>query len=185
MPGNIHRRGHAPLADGLIVTNGTNQSESKSGKPPTFDNRICPLPPSFTALARLQTCLAGGRADRPHPMEGKMATSYRYVMRGVHGRVRANFNMPDEIHSAQAVVNITAGEIKPGPRSEIGNVDQDFIYQLGDADIWVSNVSPHFNSHFGGEPGGVEYILHVDWPDPLDVGITVTVENETPRGIIN
>jgi hypothetical protein len=56
---------------------------------------------------------------------------------------------------------------------------------LGDANVWVSNVSPHFNQHFSGEPGGVEFILNVDWPSPLDVGITITVEDQTPTEIQN
>jgi hypothetical protein len=118
-----------------------------------------------------------------------MATTFRHVLRGVHGRVRANFNMPDVVRSRQAVVHITAGEVifngttseVIGPNGQL--VSQNFIYNLGDADIWVSNVSPHFNDHFNGEPGGVEYILHVNWDSPLDVAVTITVEEATPAGI--
>ena len=118
-----------------------------------------------------------------------MATSYRHVLRGVHGRVRANFNLPGVIRSSQAVVHITAGEIvftdRPsvviGPNGQ--TVTQNFRYNLGDADIWVTNISPHFNDHFEGEQGGVEYILHVNWDSPLDVAVTFTVEDTTPAGI--
>ncbi len=56
---------------------------------------------------------------------------------------------------------------------------------LGDADVWVSNVSPHFAQHFPGEEGGVEFILHVDWPDPLDVAYTISVEDLPPIDIQN
>lgn len=115
-----------------------------------------------------------------------MGTSVRYVIRGVKGRVRQNFNMPNIIRSRQAVVHITAGEIKPAePSVVVGGTQQNFMYWLGDADVWVSNISPHFNDHFNGEPGGVEYILHVDWDSPLDVGVTITVEDETPIEIQN
>ena len=115
-----------------------------------------------------------------------MSKSIRYVRRGVQGRVRQNFNLPGIIKSRQAVVHVTAGEITPAnPSRVLGGAEQDFKYNLGDADIWVSNVSPHFNDHFEGEPGGVEFILHVNWPNPLDVGITITVEEETPFEIQN
>ena len=114
-----------------------------------------------------------------------MSQSIRFVRRGVHGRIRQNFNLPGVIKSAQAVVHITAGEIKSGPRTQVGPIAQDFIYWVGDADISVSNISPHFNSTFGGEQGGVGFILHVDWPEPLDVAITITVEDHTPFQIQN
>jgi hypothetical protein len=114
-----------------------------------------------------------------------MSTSVRFVRRGVHGVSRSNFNLPNIIKSAQAVVHITAGEIKPGPRTQVGQVAQDFIYHVGDAAVWISNISPHFNSHFGGEVGGVEYLLHVDFPNPIDVAVTVTVEDQTPVEIQN
>jgi|SRR5262245_13134708 len=120
-----------------------------------------------------------------------MSKSVRFVLRGVKGRVRQNFNLPGIIKSAQAVVHITAGEVTlSGQHSLVvgpggAEVAQDFVYHLGDADIWVSNICPHFNSHFPGEPGGVEFILHVNWSSPLNVGVTITVENETPVSIHN
>lgn len=111
-----------------------------------------------------------------------MAKSARFVLKGVKGRVRQNFNFPDAIKSPQAVVHITAGEVKRGPDSIVlgGGATQNFMYNLGDADVWVSNVSPHFNQHFNGEPGGVEFILHVDFGSPLDVAVTITVEDQPP-----
>lgn len=118
-----------------------------------------------------------------------MATTYRQVLRGVHGRISVNFNLPGVIKSRQAVVNITAGEIQfngstsaaLGPNGKV--VEQDFVYTVGDADVWVSNVSPHFNDHFEGEEGGVGYVLHVGWDSPLDAAVTITVEDSTPFGI--
>lgn len=114
-----------------------------------------------------------------------MSQSFRFVRRGVHGRLPSNVNLPGIITSAQAVVHMSAGEIQAGPRTQVGAVAQDFIYHVGAANVWISNVSPHFNSHFGGEPGGAEYVLNVDFPHPIDVAVTVTVEDKTPFQIQN
>jgi hypothetical protein len=105
----------------------------------------------------------------------------------MRGRVPHNFNWV-EIKSRQAVVHITAGEVTPAavPSSVIGgHAEQSFMYHIGDADVWVSNISPHFNDHFQNEPGGVEFILHVDFDSPIDVGITITVEDDVPLEIQN
>jgi hypothetical protein len=115
-----------------------------------------------------------------------MSKSIRFLLRGIKGRHSHNFNWPDVIRSRQAVVHITAGEAKPGPASVVaGGAEQDWMYHLGDANIWVSNICPHFNDHFANEPGGVEFVVHVDFPQPLDVGVTITVEDTTPVEIQN
>jgi hypothetical protein len=116
-----------------------------------------------------------------------MSKSIRFVRRGVHGRIPMNFNMPGVIKSRQAVVHITAAEIQTAPVFDIvgGHDEQKFIYNVGDADIWVTNVSPHSNDHFFGEPGGVGFVLHVNWHAPLDVAITITVEDAPPFEIQN
>src|SRR5262249_27775890 len=114
----------------------------------------------------------------------------RFVQRGVHGRVRQNFNTP-AIRSSASVVHITAAEvIPPAPPSEVpprfklpGEPDQNFRYNLGDANVWISNISPHLQDHFDGEPAGVEFILNVDFPSPIDVAITITVEDNFPTVI--
>ncbi len=114
-----------------------------------------------------------------------MSQSIRFVRRGVHGRIRQNFNFP-AIRSNTAVVNITASEIIPlDPNvppffKEAGDPGQNFRYHLGDANVWVSNISPHLQDHFDGEPGGVEFIINVDFPSPIDVAITITVEDGFP-----
>jgi hypothetical protein len=77
-----------------------------------------------------------------------MSQSFRFVKRGVAGRVRQNFNTT-AIRSRDSVVHITAAEIKP-------------------------------QDHFDGEGGGVEFILNVDFPSPIDVAITITVEDNFP-----
>ena len=117
-----------------------------------------------------------------------MAQSFRHVIRGVSGRVRANFNWP-AIKSGASVVHITAAEIGPpdpnvgGRFPEPGEPPQNFRYVIGDANVWVSNISPHLQDNFNGEPPGVGYILNVDWPSPIDVAVTITVEDDFPVGI--
>jgi hypothetical protein len=95
---------------------------------------------------------------------------------GLKGRCRMNFNWADAEIGETSVVHITAGEaLDIGSASVFGangGPGQDFAYHLGDADVWVSNISPH--------RGGVEFILHVDWPDPLNVAVTITVDDRDP-----
>jgi hypothetical protein len=107
-----------------------------------------------------------------------MSQSIRWVIRGIRGRVRANFNWP--IISARSVVHISAGEVRFGTTQANQHPPlQDFHYVLGDADVSVSNISPHRNE-FSGQPGGVSFILHVNWDSPLDVAVTITVEDNLP-----
>jgi hypothetical protein len=119
--------------------------------------------------------------------EKPMSRSFRHVLRGVHGRVRANYNLA--FIRSTSVVTITAAQITAldptldKPFREVGEPGQDFRYHLGDANVWVSNVSPHYNDHYANEPGGVEYILHVDWPDPLDIAVTITIDDRFPESI--
>jgi hypothetical protein len=108
-----------------------------------------------------------------------MASSIRYLIRGVNGRIRANFNWPGVI-SDRSVVHVTAGQVGfGGTEAHPTPPFQDFYYHLGDADIWISNISPHKND-FAGDPGGVSFILHVAWSTPLDVAVTITVEDSLP-----
>jgi hypothetical protein len=111
-----------------------------------------------------------------------MARSIRYIRRGVHGTVPENFNWPGVIE-ARSVVHVTAAEIGAGTTQARPNPPiQDFFYKIGAAPVWVSNICPHKNE-FTSDPGGVEYMLHVDWGAPLDVAITITVEDALPEEI--
>lgn len=118
-----------------------------------------------------------------------MAQSIRFPLRGIHGRHTQNFNWPSAIRSRQAVVQVTAAEIKPAPPSEVlgpnGTTTQNYMFWLGAANVSVSNICPHFNDHFNGEPGGVEFVVTVDWPSPIDVAVTITVEDQTPVEVQN
>lgn len=88
--------------------------------------------------------------------------------KGLHGRCRVNFNWTPI--TAISVVTITAAEAHDwGSANLLGG--QQFRYNLGDANVWVSNVSPH--------QGGVEFILNVDWPHPLNIAVTITVEDSS------
>ncbi|HJX29722.1 MAG TPA: hypothetical protein VJ885_17610 [Thermoanaerobaculia bacterium] len=108
-----------------------------------------------------------------------MSQSIRWVVRGVRGRVRVRFNW--EIITLRSVVHVTAGEVSFGSSQiQAAPPFQNFSYILGEADIWVSNISPHRNDYNPNRPAGVSFILHVDWPDPLDVAITMTVEDRLP-----
>ena len=114
-----------------------------------------------------------------------MSQSVRFVRRGIHGRVGQNYNW-DAIKSRTSVVHITAAEIIPPDPTvppvlkQLGEPNQNFMYHVGDANVWVSNVSPHREDHFGGEPGGVEFIINVNSGTPIDVAITITVEDDFP-----
>jgi hypothetical protein len=88
---------------------------------------------------------------------------YYSKTKGLHGRCRMNFNWSPI--TAQSVVLISAAEatdliptIAPPPN---------FSFNLGDADVSVSNISPH--------SGGVEFILNVNWNSALNVVVDITV----------
>jgi hypothetical protein len=119
-----------------------------------------------------------------------MARSYRHLIAGVHGRVSETFTAPDgEIMSAQAVVHVSAGQVvvhDAGPGDMMFGPDsgkvmtQPFTYTVGDADVWVSNVSPlSLEDNPAGGSGGVAYVLHVDSASPIDVAVTITIEDQT------
>jgi hypothetical protein len=98
-----------------------------------------------------------------------MATSIRVFYgkeNGLHGRCRMNFNWG--AINALSVVNITAGEAHDWESAHLLG-GQMFTYNLGNANVWVSNISPH--------NGGVEFILNVEWRNPLNVAVTITVED--------
>jgi hypothetical protein len=95
-----------------------------------------------------------------------MARSIRILYRGVQGRVRRNFNW-SPIHKNSAVV-ITAAEwaFAGGVFGTEGRP------HLGEANVYVTNIGPHDPE---GASGGVEFHLHVDFPSPLDVIVTISV----------
>ena len=96
-----------------------------------------------------------------------MARSVRVFYSGLQGRSRQNFNW-GPINKKSAVI-ITAAEFHwPGG---LGGLDGIRPF-LGGANVWVTNVGVHGPE--GGD-GGVEFHIHVDWPSPLNVMVTITV----------
>jgi hypothetical protein len=100
-----------------------------------------------------------------------MARSIRVLYRGQQGQIRVNFNWPP-INLDSAVI-ITAAEFSPSFDGTFGAPKTLGRPNLGAANVYVTNVGPHGKA--GGEAGGVEFILHVDWDSPLDVIVTITV----------
>ena len=52
---------------------------------------------------------------------------------------------------------------------------------MGSAPIWVSKFGAHGGA---GEAGGVEFLLNVEWPTPLNVMVTITVLDEIDQFVI-
>lgn len=83
---------------------------------------------------------------------------------GLHGRSRMNFNWPPI--TQKSVVLLSAAEatdMTPG----LFGPELAWSFSLGAADVSISNISPH--------EGGVEFILHVDWNEPLNIVVDITV----------
>jgi hypothetical protein len=96
-----------------------------------------------------------------------MSRSLRLIYRNQQGRSRHNYNWL-AITKRSAVI-ITAAEWK---QSGTDPYDAEGRPQLGDANIYVTNIGPHDPE---GDTGGVEFYLHVDWDSPLHIQVTITV----------
>ena len=96
-----------------------------------------------------------------------MARTIRILFRGVQGRHRQNFNWninPPISH--KSVIVMSAAEAVVDTNSILG-IESSTSFNLGDADVYITNVSPH--------DGGVGFIIHVNWGSPLDVLVDLTV----------
>ena len=105
-----------------------------------------------------------------------MAQSIRIIYRGRQGRSRHNFNWPP-IHAGSAIV-ITAAEWAPSGGLFPPTIGRPL---LGEANVYVTNVGPHGPE---GGTGGVEFHLHVDWPSPLDVAVTISVLEDVEQVVL-
>ena len=107
-----------------------------------------------------------------------MSQSIGVVYRQLQGRVRTNFNWPPI--SRKSAVLITAAEWGPG------NIDPTDPFpgrpHLGDASVYVTNIGPHGDP--GGEAGGVEFYIHVDFDSPLNVVVTITVLGDVADQVV-
>lgn len=91
-----------------------------------------------------------------------MAQTKRIYYWNAQGRIRANYNWGPITRNS--VVLITAGEAVPLNQQNIFPI---FEYNLGAADVYITNISPH--------DGGVEFIIHVNWSSPLPILVDITV----------
>jgi hypothetical protein len=107
-----------------------------------------------------------------HETEEEITMSFTqrvYFGNPVQGRFRVNWQIPGVINSDSVVV-ITASEYNPEDVPPGFNNERRRF--LGDANIWVSNISPHGD----GSPNfGVEFAINVDFPTPLFVVVDITV----------
>ncbi len=85
------------------------------------------------------------------------------------GWLRKNFNWGiSPPITKQSVVHVSAAEASlPGPGTLGGITADNTAFHLGEADVYVTNISPH--------DGGVEFILHVNFNSPLDIIVDITV----------
>lgn len=121
------------------------------------------------------------RGDRPVTCCSAVARSIRVFYgkeHGLLGRVRLSFNWAiSPPITPLSVVHISAAEATDFGSADVvgpgGRHRQQFHYHLGAADVWVSNVSPR--------AGGVEFILHVASDSPIDVVVTITIEDAAPQ----
>lgn len=97
-----------------------------------------------------------------------MPQSIRAIYKGMTGTTKLNFNWPPI--NANSAVCITAGEWGP-----VGGISGPLVgrHFIGAAqNIYVSNIGPHGSAT---EAGGVEFCLHVNYPQPLFVAVDITV----------
>jgi len=101
-----------------------------------------------------------------------MSRSIRWLLVNRRGRVEADLRW--HIISRFSAVHVSASEVTPLEGDEISfgfgiRLPTRWRYEIGAADVWVSNISPR--------DGRVTFILHVDWHLPLHVMMTITVED--------
>lgn len=107
-----------------------------------------------------------------------MARVFRWFVGNWNGRVRCTFK--DTNINNQSVVLVTASE---GEGADNSNAPQRFV---GDANITVHNIAPFgFSNPYGGGRaggGGVEFVITIDWHEPLPIWADIVVLDEIPQG---
>jgi hypothetical protein len=92
-----------------------------------------------------------------------------YFGQPMQGRNRANIQLSN-VDTTSTVV-VTAAEYHP--ESVPPAHPDERVRRLGDANIWISNIGPHGDD--GTTNRGVEFIINVDFPNPLFVVVDITV----------
>ena len=96
-----------------------------------------------------------------------------YFSQPFNGRRRQNIQIQGVNTTSVAI--ITAAEYSP--ELVPPNHPNERRRNLGDANIWVSNVSVHGDD--GTPNDGVEFIINVDFPNPLFVVVDITLLDVT------
>jgi hypothetical protein len=97
-----------------------------------------------------------------------MANSHRQFFKQASGRVAHNINLDGFNITRRSVILVTAAPCSLGA----GIFDPDIRLNVHGPDVRVTNIVPHGPE---GGPGGVEFVLNVDSPTPVDVAVTITV----------
>jgi hypothetical protein len=96
-------------------------------------------------------------------------TTRVYFQQPIQGRRRQNFQLQN-VNTTSTVV-ITAAQYDPNNVPPIHPDER--VRHLGDANIWISNIGPHGED--GTPNNGVEFIINVDFFEPLFVVVDITV----------
>jgi hypothetical protein len=101
-----------------------------------------------------------------------MSRSFRIFYKDVHGRIPTNFNLSGVDVTNKSAVVVTVGQwTPPAAFFDLENVR----LQVHGPDVWTTNICPHGSEN---EASGVEFMLHVDSPTPINVAATITVFEE-------
>ena len=105
-------------------------------------------------------------------------TTRVYFQQPIQGRHRQNVQLSN-VNTTSSVL-VTAAEYNP---SNVPPAHPDErVRNLGDANIWISNIGPHGDD--GTPNNGVEFIINVDFSVPLFVVVDVTVL-DPPAGVFH
>jgi hypothetical protein len=98
-----------------------------------------------------------------------MAQSHRQFFKQVSGRVAHNINLDGFNITRRSAILVTAAPCDLGGGDFF---DPDIRLNVHGPDVRVTNIVPHGPQ---GGAGGVEWILNVDSPTPVDVAVTITL----------
>jgi hypothetical protein len=100
-----------------------------------------------------------------------------YFEQPFNGRNRMNSQISGVNTTSVAIITATEYSPELVPQNHLNERRRN----LGDANIWVSNVSVHGDD--GTPNDGVEYIVNVDSPHPLFIVVDITILDVTANVI--
>lgn len=113
-----------------------------------------------------------------------MARTGRVYWRARKGRHKFEVSWPGVINF-RSVVIITVSEYNrllpldlsipvPGaPPPPLHNDDR--LRFVGDANVWVCDIAPHGPDPANNDPGGVQFVINIDWHEPITVVTDIIV----------